>query len=83
MVYLSIEIWNNHKANHVQTYLELGAPVRNMKVMQGEQPSTEPFCIVGIEPFKMLEDSLENKYSKKAINNGILILEQGNCGLIV
>lgn len=79
---LSIELWSFHKVSNVQTYHELGAPVELGKVLKGEQPSTEPFCIVGINIFEKLENYLESTYYTKRINNGVLIVEQEYASLI-
>lgn len=80
LLQLSIRLWNKHRVNTVQTYRELGAPVNLRRILKGELASTDPFSIIGSEPFEKLE-RLESKYKTIMIDKGALIIEQDYASL--
>jgi len=63
---LSVKIWDSFGVNTIQTYHELGAPTSYKKVLNGQQPSTEPFSVL----------LPKDKLIIKKLNNGVLLIEK-------
>ncbi|EFM08758.1 hypothetical protein PaecuDRAFT_4223 [Paenibacillus curdlanolyticus YK9] len=77
---LSVDLWTSQPASVVQTYLELGEPVRLRKLNKGAQPSIEPFCMMGRELFNKMKSSLPANYVSKLHNRGVLVVDQDYLG---
>jgi len=73
---LSVKIWDSFELNTVQTYHELGAPTSYKKVLNGQQPSTEPFSILVSEAFSQLENKLIGNFLAKKLKHGVLIIKE-------
>ncbi|WP_405082878.1 hypothetical protein ACI48J_11760 [Paenibacillus chitinolyticus] len=74
---LSVKIWDSFEANTVQTYHELGAPTSYKKVLNGQHPSTEPFCILVSEALSRFENKLNGNFlAKKLLKHGVLIIKE-------
>lgn len=76
LLHISMKIWDSFKANTIQTCHELGAPTSSEDVLNGKQPSTEPFSIVLPEASSRLEEVLNDKFLVKKLNHGVLIIEK-------
>ncbi|TDF93828.1 hypothetical protein [Paenibacillus piri] len=79
---LAVKIWNSFGVNTIQTYHELGAPTSYKKLLNGQQPSTEPFSILLPEAFSRFEEVLNDKFLVKKFIQGVLIIEKNYFDLV-
>ncbi|MCQ6561612.1 hypothetical protein [Paenibacillus mendelii] len=75
---ISEKIWDSFEVNTIQTYHELGAPTSYKDVLDGEQPSSEPFSIVSTEDLSRIEKVLNDKFLVRKLNRGFLIIQKEN-----
>ncbi|MGO4543096.1 hypothetical protein [Paenibacillus sp. 2TAB19] len=73
---LSVGVWETHITNNIQTYHELDAPIPINRILKGEHPATDPFCIIGSKTFMKIKDQIESRYFLKTIKDGVLILDK-------
>ncbi|WP_244886433.1 hypothetical protein [Paenibacillus odorifer] len=74
---ISEKIWDSFEVNTIQTYHELGAPTSYKEVLDGEQPSSEPFSIISTEALSRIKNVLNDKFLVKELNRGFLIIQKG------
>ncbi|NUU61123.1 hypothetical protein HPT30_12270 [Paenibacillus sp. JW14] len=75
---ISVKIWNSFEINTIQTYHELGAPTRYKDVLNGEQPSTEPYSILSPEAYSPIKNALNDNFIVREFKNGVLVIEKDN-----
>lgn len=75
LLYVSEKIWDSFEVNTIQTYHELGAPTSYKNVLDGKQPSSEPFSIVSTEDLN-IEKVQNDKFVIKKLNRGFLIIQK-------
>lgn len=68
--------------NTIQTYHELGAPTSHRKVLNGQQPSTEPFSVLLPEVFSRFGNVLSDKVLVMKFNHGVLLLANDCINLV-
>ncbi|WP_231573395.1 hypothetical protein NSQ90_07005 [Paenibacillus sp. FSL H7-0737] len=73
---ISEKIWDSFEVNTIQTYHELGAPTSYKELLDGEQPSSEPFSIVSTEALSRIKNVLNDKLLVKELNRGFLIIQK-------
>ncbi|MEO3946311.1 hypothetical protein [Gorillibacterium sp. CAU 1737] len=73
---LSVKLADSFVVNTVQTYHELGEAVPLKIVSNGQQPSTEPFSIVGSEAFRRFESKIGSAFSTTKLKHGVLIMKE-------
>ncbi|MDQ0060005.1 hypothetical protein [Paenibacillus harenae] len=73
---LSVDVWETHITNNIQTYHELDVPIPINRILKGEHPATDPFCIICSKTFAKIKDQIESRYFLKTIKDGVLILDK-------
>jgi len=73
---ISEKIWDSFEVNTIQTYHELGAPTSYKDILDGGQPSSEPFCIVSTEALSRIEKVLNHMFLVKKLKRGFLVIQK-------